>query len=161
MLLTQALTELAWRYTPLMSGPYFSFLPGLIMAACYTGHQDRRGQKASFWFFTIPAQLLPYCMMLIGLISDGPYHIPLQITAIIVAHMWDFATRLWPEFGDGANLLPTPGFMSYLVKTPRVLQRTFGTAIRPPEPSTGSSTGHSSGPLPDSWRSRGSGHRLG
>lgn len=157
------LTELAWRYTPLLSGPYYTFLQGLVVAICYTGHQDQRGMKANFWFFTVPAQLVPYCLIVINLLSpDGIAAVPLQITGILVAHLWDFATRLWPEFGGGRNLLPTPGFMSYLVRTPRVLERGFGTAIRPADAAAGSSTGASFGPpLPDSWKSRGSGQRLG
>jgi len=90
----------------------------------------------------------------------NPMVIPLQISGIVAAHAYDFLTRLWPEFSGGKNLLPAPAFLSHLMTTPRFLRRDYGTAVRPP--STGASTGASTGgPLPDSWRSRGSGHRLG
>ncbi|KAL0465698.1 Der1-like family domain-containing protein [Neurospora intermedia] len=143
-------------------GGYF-FLQGLIIALCYTAVQDARGAKSNFFFFTVPAQLIPYCMLLSSLLMN-PAVIPLQITGILAAHWHDFMTRLWPEFGGGSSLLPTPAFLSRFVETPRVFRREYGTAIRPGSgaPSTGRTTGASTGSvLPDSWRTRGSGHRLG
>ncbi|KAK3351334.1 Der1-like family-domain-containing protein [Neurospora tetraspora] len=143
-------------------GGYF-FLQGLIVALCYTAVQDARGAKANFFFFTVPAQLIPYCMLLSSLLMN-PMAIPLQVTGILAAHWHDFMTRLWAEFGGGSSLLPTPAFLSRFVETPRVFRREYGTAIRPGPgaPSTGSTTGASTGSvLPDSWRTRGSGHRLG
>jgi Derlin-2/3 len=88
----------------------------------------------------------------------------IQLTGFVAAHAFDFLTRIYPEFGGGPNLLQTPSFMSHLVHTPRVLKRAYGTAVRPTTDNdtgrgTGASTG--SGPLPDSWRTRGRGHRLG
>jgi Derlin-2/3 len=151
------------RLTPILSSPFMTFLEGMITALCYTATQDLRGQKTTIYFFTVPSQLMPYCLILMKLLSPGGFvYIPLQVAGILAAHMWDFLTRLWPEFGGGRNLLPTPAFMTSLVTTPRVLRRDFGTAIRPREPgASGSSTGVSSGPLPDSWRTRGPGRRLG
>ncbi|KAH7318580.1 centromere/microtubule-binding protein cbf5 [Stachybotrys elegans] len=145
---------------------YSFFLQGLIIAMCYTVTQDQRGMKANFYIITIPAQLSPYCMIAINLVMpNGVGKIPLQIMGLVSAHLYDFLTRLWPEFGGGRNLLPTPAFVSNLVRTPRVLQRTYGTAIRSgtrePDNSTGTTTGAQRGPLPDSWRSRGPGQRLG
>ncbi|KAK4246293.1 Der1-like family-domain-containing protein [Corynascus novoguineensis] len=138
------------------------FLDGLIMALAYTATQDQRGVQSNFFFFTVPAQSIPYCMLLASLLMN-PMAIPLQITGILSAHLYDFLSRLWPEFGGGRNILATPGFVSYLVQTPRVLQRGYGTAIRQPSaPASGSSTGASTGSvLPDSWKTRGVGKRLG
>jgi Derlin-2/3 len=139
------------------------FLQGLILALCYTATQDQRGQKAGFFFFTVPAQLVPYCMLGATLLMN-PQSLPLQITGLVAAHLHDFLTRIYPEFGGGPNLLPTPAFMSRIMQTPRVLQRDYGTAFRarpPNQPAAGSSTGAAGSVLPDSWRSRGSGHRLG
>lgn len=102
--------------------------------------------------------------MLLSSLLMNPAVIPLQITGILAAHWHDFMTRLWPEFGGGSSLLPTPAFLSRFVETPRVFRREYGTAIRPGSgaPSTGRTTGASTGSvLPDSWRTRGSGHRLG
>lgn len=131
------------------------------MSLTYTACQDQRGVQSSFFFFTVPAQAVPYCMLLASVLMS-PGIIPLQISGIVAAHLHDFLTRLWPEFGGGPNLLPTPGFVSWLVQTPRILHRGYGTAIRQPDATTGSGTGASTGSvLPDSWKTRGSGHRLG
>jgi len=139
------------------------FLQGLIIALCYSVTQDQSGAKASFFFFTVPAQLMPYCMLLMSVLMS-PGLVPLQITGIVAAHLYDFLARIYPEFGGGPNLLQTPAFLSRLVDTPRMIQRDYGTAIRPPpsNPAAGSSIGASTGSvLPDSWRTRGTGHRLG
>jgi len=137
------------------------FLQGLILSVVYTVTQDQRGQKANFFFFTVPAQSLPYCMLLSSLLMS-PSLIPLQMSGIVAAHLYDFLSRLWPEFGGGPNLLATPAFVSRLVQAPRALQRDYGTAVRPAAASTGNSTGASTGSvLPDSWKTRGSGRRLG
>ncbi|KAB5575670.1 Der1-like family-domain-containing protein [Coniochaeta sp. 2T2.1] len=139
------------------------FLQGLISAMCYTAMQDKRGEKSNFFFFTVPAQAVPLCMILASVLMN-PAIVPLQITGLVAAHAYDFLTRIYPEFGGGRNLLPTPAFLSYFVETPRFMQRAYGTAIRPQapgQPSTGRSTGMAGSVLPDSWRSRGTGHRLG
>lgn len=140
------------------------FLQALIIALCYTGVQDQRGVKMSFFFFQVPAQTVPYCIILFGMLSKGdPGAVPTQLTGIVAAHLYDFLTRLWPEFGGGSSLLPTPGFLSRLVATPLVNEREHGTAIRGAgSRSSGTSSGAVTGSvLPDSWRTRGSGHRLG
>ncbi|KAL1839573.1 hypothetical protein VTJ49DRAFT_1394 [Mycothermus thermophilus] len=139
------------------------FLPGLIMALTYTACQDQRGAQAGFFFFTVPAQTVPYCMILMSFLMR-PWIIPMQISGIVAAHLHDFLWRLWPEFGGGPRILATPSFVSYLVQTPRNLNRGYGTAIRPSGSGagTGRTTGASTGSvLPDSWKTRGAGHRLG
>jgi Derlin-2/3 len=137
------------------------YLKGLIMAMCYTVVQDKRGQKSHFFFFQVPAQSIPYCMLLWSMVLN-PMVLPLEISGLLAAHLHDFLTRLWPEFGMGPNLLPTPGFISKLVQTPRFMQRDYGTAVQPKASTSGSSTGASTGSvLPDSWKTRGTGHRLG
>jgi Derlin-2/3 len=135
------------------------FLPALIMAMAYTDCQDKRGLKSNFFFFTVPAQAVPFCMILASLLMQ-PSVVPMQLTGLVAAHLHDFLTRLWPEFGPSRNLLPTPKFVSWLVQTPRVLQRRYGTAIRQPDApgAGGASTGSV---LPDAWKTRGGGHRLG
>ncbi|KAK5660136.1 hypothetical protein OQA88_13605 [Cercophora sp. LCS_1] len=151
----------------LLANAYYLGEPMLLgafsMALCYTAHQDMRGQKSQFVFFTVPSQAVPYCQLLMSLLVGG-WSVQSQIAGILAAHMHDFLTRLYPQFGGGANLLPTPGILSYLVETPRFLRRDYGTAVRPSAAGTssGSTTGASTGSvLPDSWRTRGSGHRLG
>lgn len=142
-----------------------AFLSGLILAMCRTVTQDQRGQKASIYFVTIPAQLMPFAMMLMSLLFPGGHMtFMVQLCGFLASHLFDFLTRYYPQFIGGRNLAPTPAILSRLVQTPQVFERGFGTAIRTgTQPSTGRTTGSStgSGPLPDSWRSRGAGHRLG
>jgi Derlin-2/3 len=145
-------------------GTHYTFLQGFILACVYTATQDSRGIKAQFFFFTVPAQLVPYCMMLVTFLMQGPNAALLQLNGLLAAHLYDFLTRILPEFGGFPNILQTPSFLSRLVDTPQVVERTYGTAIRGQTgQSSGSSTGASTGGgvLPDSWRSRGAGQRLG
>ncbi|KAK2058549.1 Der1-like family protein [Colletotrichum caudatum] len=146
------------------------FLPALIIALCRTVTQDQRGVKSNFYFITIPAQLSPFCIMLMSLLDPsgtGYYTFMIQLQGFIAAHLYDFLSRVWPEFSGGRNLIPTPAFLSRLVQSPRFNQRGYGTAIRggggASAQTSGSSTGVSlgGGVLPDSWRTRGPGQRLG
>lgn len=139
------------------------FLHAFVLSLAYTATQDARGQKAGFFFFTVPAQLIPVCMLGATLLMSGSLEeVFFQATGLIAAHLYDFLTRLYPEFGGGRQWISTPAFLSRVVQTPRVLQRGYGTAVRGNQSSSGSSTGaQGSGPLPDSWKTRGTGHRLG
>lgn len=137
------------------------FLQAMILAMAYTATQDQRGQKAGFFFFTVPAQLVPLCMMGATLLMAGPHAMLLQLTGLVAAHLHDFLTRLWPEFCGGTNWIPTPAFFSHLVTTPRFMRREYGTAIRASQGTKSTTGAQSRGPLPDSWKTRGSGHRLG
>lgn len=137
------------------------FLSPLLLALCYTATQDQRGMKSQLFFISIPSQLMPYAIMFIDLLNGGPFALFLDLHGLFAAHLYDFLSRIWPEFGGGRNLIPTPTILSRLVKTPRVMQRSFGTAIQSNDPPASRSTGASRGPLPDSWQTRGPGRRLG
>jgi Derlin-2/3 len=140
------------------------FIDALILAFVYTATQDERGQNATFIIITIPAQWMPYAMVLVTLILNGMPAAKNQATGLVAAHLYDFLTRLWPTFGGGRNLLPTPGFVRRMWQTDEVTvaQRGYGTAITPAERTPARASGSStSGVLPESWRNRGSGHRLG
>lgn len=101
--------------------------------------------------------------------DNGLYYAKIQLTGLIAAHLYDFLTRIYPEFGGGWNPIKTPGFVRRLFAPEQVgvANRSYGTAFTPasrPVAGTGggASTGAAAaGPLPESWRSRGSGHRLG
>ena len=101
-------------------------------------------------------------MLLMTLVMAGPGAAKIQATGLVAAHLYDFLTRLYPTFGGGANLIPTPAFVKRMWQTtvPAVDNRAYGTAFTPAQRSaaSGSSAG---GVLPESWRDRGSGHRLG
>uniref|UniRef100_A0A8H7TSB2 Derlin n=1 Tax=Bionectria ochroleuca TaxID=29856 RepID=A0A8H7TSB2_BIOOC len=156
----------------LVGFPFPFFLDALILAMCYTTTQEQRGMKTKFLFmFTIPAQLLPYCLILFNLVfPGGAIRMILEIYGLIAAHLFDFLTKVWPRYGgNGRSLLPTPPLLATLVNfvsqnLPN-LQARMAPAPAPESSSSGSSTGRpagsSGGPLPDSWRTRGPGHRLG
>lgn len=144
-------------------GFHFGFyIRALILSMCYTVTQDQRGMKVNYFFLTIPAQYMPLCMIFVSLLMPGGYYDALlELEGLVAAHLFDFLNRIWPEFGGGPRILATPEWLVKIVRTPRFIERGFGTAIRPNEPASGSSSGVSRGLLPDSWRTRGSGHRLG
>ncbi|KAF4119653.1 hypothetical protein GMORB2_4562 [Geosmithia morbida] len=153
----------------IFSLPFVMFLPALVVALCYTATQDQRGMKTNFYFISIPAQLTPYCMILINLVFPGAaMTMLLQVQGLLAAHLFNFLTNIWPQFGGtGKSLLPTPPFLTKVVDSVRGASETIGgvasravsgeSAAR----STGQATGAFSGPLPASWRSRGPGRRLG
>lgn len=88
-----------------------------------------------------------------------------QATGLIAAHLHDFLTKIYPTFGGGKNILETPAIVRRLFANPlpSVITRAYGTAVIPAqEQAKGSSSSSSaSNVLPESWKSRGSGHRLG
>ena len=138
------------------------FTSALVLALAYTSTQDDRGQQAHFFIITIPAQWIPYAMLLMTFVTASPNAAMVQATGIIAAHLHDFLTRLWPTFGGGSNLLPTPAIFKRWFFV-RQINTGYGTAQAARSQTSGqtSSGGPSSGVLPESWRSRGSGHRLG
>jgi Derlin-2/3 len=135
------------------------FTSCLVLAFAYTSTQDDRGMKANFFIVTIPAQWIPSAMLLMTLVTNGPSAAKVQATGLIAAHLHDFLTRLWPEFGGGFNLVPTPTFIRNVFAKPHatVERKPYGTAFAQPQ-RAGSG---SDNVLPESWKSRGSGHRLG
>ncbi|KAJ8064304.1 hypothetical protein OCU04_006650 [Sclerotinia nivalis] len=142
------------------------FTSALVLAFAYTSTQDDRGMKATFFVVTIPAPWIPYAMLLMTFVmGGGAGAAKIQATGLVAAHLHDFLTRLWPTFGGGRNLIPTPGFIRRAFETTQTTttERAYGTAVAPPQrsPGTGSTSGPSGSVLPESWRSRGSGHRLG
>lgn len=134
------------------------FTSALVLAFAYTSSQDDRGQQATFFIITIPAQWIPYAMLLMTLVTAGPQATMIQATGIVAAHLHDFLTRLWPMFGGGKNVLQTPAMFKRWFYVPE-RNTAYGTA-RSARGET-STQGSSSGVLPESWRNRGSGHRLG
>jgi Derlin-2/3 len=139
------------------------FTSALVLAFAYTSTQDDRGQQATFFVITIPAQWIPYAMLLMALVMGGPHAAMVQGTGLVAAHLHDFLTRIWPRFGGGKNLLPTPILFKRWFSV-RQRNTGYGTARRAPGSSaaaTSPAEGSSSGVLPESWQNRGSGHRLG
>ncbi|KAL3423978.1 der1-like family protein [Phlyctema vagabunda] len=140
------------------------FTSALVLALAYTSTQDDRGQKATFFVVTIPAQWIPYAMLLMTFVMAGSGAAKIQATGLIAAHLHDFLSRLWPTFGGGRNLVPTPSFVKRMFQTNEatVTNRSFGTSFAPAQRTPASTSAAASGSvLPESWRARGTGHRLG
>ena len=99
-------------------------------------------------------------MLLMTFVTQGPEGAKIQGSGLIAAHLHDFLTRLWPQFGGGRNLVPTPAIVTKMWQTTQATTttRTYGTAHAPAQRDTGRSTGSV---LSESWKSRGSGQRLG
>jgi len=160
----------AWQFSPanqpsqflnsVLTGAAY-YLQALLIALCYTANMDLRGATAHFYIITIPAQMMPYCLLLVQLLFPGGVeNLKVGLTGIVAAHLHDFLTRIYPEFGNGPNLLPTPSLISYIITSPRIQNTGFGTRIMPKaNPAAGGGGG--GGPLPDAWRSKGPGRRLG
>jgi Derlin-2/3 len=134
----------------------------LLLAMAYTVTQEQRGQTTNYMFVSIPSQLVPFAMMGINLFFPGGIGIVfLQLQGLAAAHLYLFLTKIWPDVAGGRNWLETPAFIRSAVNgatpapQPAAGGRGLGTAT------SAQSSGASRGPLPDSWRTRGPGHRLG
>ncbi|KAA8573201.1 hypothetical protein EYC84_003706 [Monilinia fructicola] len=130
---------------------------------CVLNWRNDRGMKATFFVITIPAQWMPYAMLLMTFAMAGPGQAKVQATGLVAAHLHDFLTRIWPTFGGGRNFLQTPEFIKRAFQSTQATtaDRSYGTAFTPAQRSAGSGTSSSGSVLPESWKSRGSGHRLG
>ncbi|KAF1735177.1 Derlin-1 [Beauveria bassiana] len=145
--------------------PFLALTRGLIVALTYTATQQQQGLQVNYMFVPLPAPLMPYAMIGISLLFPGGIQdFFLGLYGLVAAHMWEFLTRIYPQLGGGPNLLQTPQFMTRLVGA---VEGRLQAISRPgvigasDYASSGSSTGANSGPLPDAWRTRGAGRRLG
>ena len=144
--------------------PFFALTRALIVALTYTATQQQQGLQVNYMFVPVPAPLMPYAMIGISLLFPGGIQdFFLGLYGLVAAHMFEFLTRIYPQLGGGPNLLKTPKVMTRLVRAVEgrisAISRPGFTA--PSGDASGSSTGAESGPLPDAWRTRGTGRRLG
>ena len=141
------------------------FTSALILALAYTASQDNRGGKTTFIVVQLPATWTPLAMLFLTLVMHGTPAAMIQGTGLLAAHLHDFLTNIYPKYGGGRNLLETPGFLVrfFANPMPSIIRRGYGTSITSGQPqSRGTSSGFSAGNvLPESWKARGSGHRLG
>ncbi|KAL8973134.1 MAG: hypothetical protein Q9183_000154 [Haloplaca sp. 2 TL-2023] len=136
----------------------------MILALAYTYSQDNRRKKVNFFVVQLEAKWLPWALLLMALILGGPQSALVQGTGIVAAHLYDFLTRLYPTFGGGRNMLPTPRFLTkwFGGADQRTQRKGYGTAYNPQaqqqqsQPTSGFSSAFSS-----PWSSRGQGRRLG
>ncbi|KAF2811575.1 DER1-domain-containing protein [Mytilinidion resinicola] len=144
---------------------YF-FLQPLTLALAYTYSQDNPHRKVSFFILTFDAMYLPYSMLFLTFVLEGPGAAMHQSMGLFAAHAFDFLTRIWPTFGGGKNYIQTPMFVkrAFGADNPAPRQRGYGTAIPPRDataaPGAQRATGRGFG-FGGQWNGRGPGRRLG
>jgi Derlin-2/3 len=143
----------------IFSGPML--LQPLILALTYTWSQENPNANVTIFVLTFPAKYLPYVMLFITAVSGGIQGVYVQLSGLLAAHLFDFLTRIWPTFGGGRNMVPTPQFVKrwFTPANARVQQRGYGTAVHPAGPST---AGGAAAAAREGWTdTRGPGRRLG
>jgi Derlin-2/3 len=148
----------------------YTFLPALTLAYAYTFAQDSPTRQVSFFIVNFDAKFLPFALLFMTFIIDGPEPAAAQLTGLLAAHLYDFLTRIWPTFGGGKNYIFTPNIVkrAFGAGVGSVQNRGYGFAVQgqgratgvgagaPDAASSGRSTGSSS-----TWGSVGPGRRLG
>jgi Derlin-2/3 len=134
----------------------YIFLQPLILAFAYTFSQDNPNTNITIYILTFPAKYLPFALIALTLIMDGPNAAKQQLTGLVAAHLYDFLTRIWPTFGGGRNYIQTPERVKKWFggggAQPTPVTRSFGTTFQPRQEA----------PRPDGWSGqRGPGRRLG
>lgn len=142
----------------------------LLLALVYTYAQDNRGRKVYFIFFQIPAELLPWAMLGMTLMTAGPAGALQQGSGLLAAHLYDFLTRLYPTFQGGRNYIRTPAFIRNAFtdggRTGRTTtHRPYGTSFSPASQTQQAQAtpnrGWTSSFQSNAWSGRGAGRRLG
>jgi len=131
------------------------FLQALNMAfAYYWTAKEPAATNVNFFVVSFSARYLPYVMLVIQAITNGPSASYVGISGLIAAHLYVFLTHVYPRYGRGANFLATPSWV----------HRFFEGPPKAPGPTrvsgTSSVTTGRDSPR-GSWRQRGAGQRLG
>lgn len=139
-------------------------MSALMLGFIYTFAQDNRGTKAHFIILQIPVEFLPWAMLGLTFVMGGPTAAMIQGSGILAAHLYDFLTRLYPQFQGGRNWVQTPTFIKRLFGADRTssTRKAYGTSFRPGQhmPQQQSS-GWTSSFSSNGWTGRGQGRRLG
>ncbi|KAM5491337.1 hypothetical protein MaudMau93_001932 [Microsporum audouinii] len=145
----------------------YVFLGALSLAFLTTLSQDNAGKKMPFIIFQLPAEYLPFASLIATLVLSGQHAALTQACGILAAHLYEFLTRIYPNFGGGTNYIRTPRFIQNLFRTNKLVQAHGGYRMyRPPAndtsgPSTGQSSGNWFSGMGGSWQGRGAGRKLG
>lgn len=148
----------------------YTFLPALSLAYAYTFAQDNPTRQVSFFIVNFDSKYLPFALLFMTFIIDGPESAAAQLTGLIAAHLYDFLTRIWPTFGGGRNYIFTPQIVKrWFGAGPGTVQnRGYGYAVQGRGRATGTgagapdaaAAGRSTG-VSNTWGSVGPGRRLG
>ncbi|KAH7357479.1 Der1-like family-domain-containing protein [Pyrenochaeta sp. MPI-SDFR-AT-0127] len=148
----------------------YTFLPALTLAYAYTFAQDNPTRQVSFFIITFDSKYLPFALLFMTFIIDGPESALAQLPGLLAAHLYDFLTRIWPTFGGGKNYISTPQIVKrwFGATAGSVQNRGYGYAVQgqgraagaPGSGANAGSTGRSTG-VSNAWGSAGPGRRLG
>jgi len=126
------------------------FLNPLVLSMTYIFAQDNPNANVTIYILTFPARYLPYALMLMAVVSDGPNAVWSMLPGLLAGHLFNFLTRIWPTFGGGRNYITTPELVKrwYLgMQQPGPETRDYGTAFRPgAAPATGNTGSGNRGP---------------
>ncbi|KAH4897405.1 derlin [Parastagonospora nodorum] len=142
----------------------YTFLPALTESYAYTFAQDNPTRQVNFFIINFDAKFLPFALLFMTFIVDGPDSAAAQLTGLLAAHLYDFLTRIWPTFGGGKNYIVTPNFVKRLFNAGVGVQnRGFGHVVQGQARASGAATGGPSAAagVSNRWGSVGPGRRLG
>jgi len=138
----------------------YTFLPSLSLAYAYTFAQDNPTRSVSFFVITFESKYLPFAMLFMAFVMDGPDAALGQLMGLLAAHLYDFLTRIWPTFGGGKNYIRTPEMVKrwFGAASGSVQNRGYGHVVQgrggAAQPSAARATGNA-------WGGMGPGRRLG
>ncbi|KAG0650832.1 cDerlin-2 [Hyphodiscus hymeniophilus] len=141
-------------YICFVCGIILVFAGALALAFITSAIRDSWDQPITFIIVKMPAQYLPWAILLLTLIIGGPQSAMIQATGLAAAYVYDFCTGLYPGLGVKRNLVTTPGWMKKVFGTQSMVERPYGTV------STGV-TGKAAWGLDMSWKRFGPGRTLG
>lgn len=144
----------------------YTFLPALSLAYAYTFAQENPTRQVSFFIVTFDSKYLPFAMLFMSFVIDGPEAALAQVSGLLAAHLYDFLTRIWPTFGGGKNYISTPQFVRawFAPKAGSVADRGFGHAVQGRTNTTASASGTAASAAEGArnrWGNMGPGRRLG
>lgn len=122
--------------------PFYFLLEPMVLTIIYIWSQLNRDTIVQFWFgMQFKAMYFPWVLVAFNLIVRGS--VLMELTGIIIGHIYYFFTFQYPQEYGGQMVLKTPDFLYRLFPNQRGYVSGFGRA---PAPAAGSSGSSSSAP---------------
>ncbi|TVY20003.1 Derlin-1.2 [Lachnellula arida] len=127
------------------------------LALCFitSTTRDTWDQPMTLLVLKMPSQYFPYALVFLTLIVSSPDVAMIQATGVAAAHLYDFLTGLYPNFGIKRNLISSPGLVKRGFGTQTQVERPYGSAYMP------GVAGEAAWGLDLSWKRFGPGRTLG
>ncbi|TVY39569.1 Derlin [Lachnellula subtilissima] len=103
------------------------------LALCFitSTTRDTWDQPMILLVLKMPSQYFPYALLFLTLIVCSPQAAMIQATGVGAAHLYDFLSGLYPNFGIKRNLISSPGLVKRVFGTQTMVERPYGTANMP------------------------------